>query len=107
MLLSSAYTKSRTFQFLMQHCHQGKWGCTRSCEGAQAGELTPTDQRNIYHGMHHAQLIKLRVVGQGVVAAPQGLAGHQSAGAEQLHHVSLVLYLFSSLLLYPLPFLLY
>lgn len=52
MLLSSAYTKSRTFQLLMQPCQQGEWGCTRSCEGAQPGDLIPAVQRDVpYHGM--------------------------------------------------------
>jgi len=36
--------------FVILACQQVGWGCTRSWEGTQPGQLTPTDQRNIpYH----------------------------------------------------------
>ena len=50
LLLSSAYTESRPFLLLTPPHQRGGWGCTRSWEGTQRGQLTPTDQRDIpYH----------------------------------------------------------
>lgn len=43
VLLSSAYTESRPFLFLLQPCQRGGWGFTRRWEGKQLGHLTPTD----------------------------------------------------------------
>ena len=50
LLLSSAYTESRLFLLLTPPHKWVGWGCTRSWEGTQLGQLTPTDQRAIpYH----------------------------------------------------------
>ena len=47
-LLSSAYTEPRPLLPLTPPA--SSWGCTRSWEGTQLGQLTPTDQRDIpYH----------------------------------------------------------
>ena len=56
LLLSSAYTASRPF-LLLTPPHQGVgWGCTRSWEGTQLGQLTPTDQRDIPYHMYDVML---------------------------------------------------
>ena len=47
LLLSSAYTESRSFLLLTPPHQQIGWGCTRSWEGTQLGQLTPTDPRDI------------------------------------------------------------
>ena len=51
LLLSSAYTESRPFLLLTPPHQQEGWGCTRTWEGTQLGQLTPTDQRDIPHHM--------------------------------------------------------
>ena len=51
LLLSSAYTESRPFLLLTAPHQRGGWGCTRSWEGTQPGQLTPTDQRDIPYRM--------------------------------------------------------
>ena len=52
LLLSSAYTESRPFLLLTAPHQQGGWGCTKSWEDTQLGQLTPTDQRDTaYHMM--------------------------------------------------------
>jgi len=49
-LLSSAYTTSRPLLLLTPPCHCVGWRCTRSWEGTQSGQPTPTDQRDVpYH----------------------------------------------------------
>lgn len=45
--LSRAYTESRSFLLLTPPHQRGGWGCTRSWEGTQLGQLTPADQRDI------------------------------------------------------------
>uniref|UniRef100_A0A8B9YXA4 non-specific serine/threonine protein kinase n=1 Tax=Buteo japonicus TaxID=224669 RepID=A0A8B9YXA4_9AVES len=47
LLLSSAYTESRPFLLLTPPHQQVGWGCTRSWERTQLGQLTPNDQRDI------------------------------------------------------------
>ena len=47
LLLSRAYTESRPFLLLTPPRQRGGWGCTRSWEGTQPGQLTPTDKRHI------------------------------------------------------------
>ena len=60
LLLSSAYTESRPFPLLTPPHQRRGWGCGRSWEGTQLGQLTPADQRDIpYHMMSYAQHIKL------------------------------------------------
>ena len=60
LLLSSAYTESRPFLLLTPPHQWAGWGCTRSWEGTQPGQLTPTDQRDIPHHMTYcAQHVKL------------------------------------------------
>ena len=50
LLLSSAYTEPRPLLFLTPAHQPGGWGCTRSWEGAQMGQVTPTGQRDTpYH----------------------------------------------------------
>jgi len=52
LLLSCAYTASRPFLLLTPPHQQVSSGCTRSWEGTQLGQLTPTDENNIpYHTM--------------------------------------------------------
>ena len=51
LLLSSAYTQSRPFLLLTPLHQQGGWRCTRSREGTQPGQLTPSDQRDIPYYM--------------------------------------------------------
>lgn len=43
----------------------------------------------------------------GTVAAAQGLVGHSLVGSEQLHCTSLVLYIYITVLFFPLLFLSY
>ena len=49
--LSRAYTVSRPFLLLTPPHQPGGWGCPRSWEGTQPGQLTPTDQRDIPYRM--------------------------------------------------------
>ena len=60
------------------------WGCTRSWEGAQPGQLTPADQRGIPCRRTSCSVYKVggKEVGQAAIA--RGLAGHWSVGHEQL-----------------------
>jgi len=46
-LLSSAYTVSRPFLLLTPPHQRVGWGCIRSWEGTQPGQLTPADQRDV------------------------------------------------------------
>ena len=46
LLLSSADTEPRAFLLLTPPHQQGGWGGTRSWEGTQPGQLTPTDPRD-------------------------------------------------------------
>lgn len=67
VLIKSAYTEPRSFLLLTSQW--GVWVCTRSWEGSQLGQLTPSDQRAIpYHSIHNlrccAQQIKLGEKGQ-------------------------------------------
>lgn len=40
----------KAFPFVMLPCKQGAWGCRKSWEGAQRGELTSADHRDVpYH----------------------------------------------------------
>ena len=56
LLLSSACTASRPFFLTPPHQRVG-WGCTRSWEGTQLGQLTPTDQKDVpYHMMSHSAI---------------------------------------------------
>ena len=50
LLLSSTYTESRPFLLLTPPCQSVGWGFTRSWEGTQLGQVTPTDQRDISSG---------------------------------------------------------
>ena len=56
--LSSAYTESRPFLLLTPPCQRVGWGCTRSWEGTQPGQLTPTDQTDIPYHMASCSAIK-------------------------------------------------
>ena len=56
LLLSSAYTASRPFLLLTPPHQRVGWGCTRSWEGTQLGQLTPTDKRGIPCHMTSCQL---------------------------------------------------
>lgn len=56
LLLSSTYTASTPFMLLQR----GGWGCARSWEWTQAGQMTPNDQRDIPYHMGSFQYIKLR-----------------------------------------------
>ena len=47
LLLSSACTESRSFLLLTAPHQRGGWGCTRSWEGTQPRQLTPTDPRDV------------------------------------------------------------
>ena len=47
LLLSSSYTESRPFLLLTPPHQWVGWGCTRSWEGTQLGQLTPADQRDM------------------------------------------------------------
>ena len=47
LLLSSAYTESRPFLLLTPPHQRVGWGCTRSWEGTQPGQLPPAAQRDI------------------------------------------------------------
>jgi len=68
LLLSSAYTKSGTFQLVILPCQQGDWGCTGSWEGTQPGQLTPSGQRDIpYHIMSCSAYISGGEAGQGLL----------------------------------------
>lgn len=62
LFLSSAYTASRSFMVLMLPHQQVSWGCTRSWEGTQLGQMTPCDQENIpYEHMTSWSVITQRV----------------------------------------------
>ncbi|XP_074989722.1 LOW QUALITY PROTEIN: tubulin alpha-8 chain-like [Calonectris borealis] len=58
-LLSRAYTGSRPFLLLTPPHQRGGWGGTRSWEGTQPGQLTPTDQMDIPYHMTSCSAIKL------------------------------------------------
>jgi len=47
LLMSSTYTESRPFLLLTLPHQQMCWGCTRSWDETQQGQLTPPDQRDI------------------------------------------------------------
>jgi len=52
LLLSSAYTASKSVLLLTLLCQRVDWRCARSWEGTQLGQLTPADQRGVpYHVM--------------------------------------------------------
>ena len=51
LLLSSACTESRPFLLFTPPHQRVGWGCTRSWEGAQLGQLTPADPRDIRYDM--------------------------------------------------------
>ena len=49
----AALTQSQgLFLFITPPCQWAGWGCTRSQEGTQLGQLTPTDQRGILGILH-------------------------------------------------------
>ena len=60
LLLSSAYTQSRSCLLLTPPHQWVGWGCTRSWEGTQPGQLTPTDQRDIPYHMTSCSAYKAR-----------------------------------------------
>jgi len=57
-LLSSAYTESRPLLLLTLPHRQAGWGCTRTWEGTEPGQLTPKDQRDIPYHMMSCPAIK-------------------------------------------------
>jgi len=57
-LLNSAHTASRPFLVLRLPHQRAGWGCTRSWEGTQLGQLTPAGQRYIPHHMTSCSAIK-------------------------------------------------
>jgi len=59
LLLSSAYTESRPFVLLTLLLQQVGWGCTRSWDGTQLGQLTPPDQRDIPYPMASCSAYKV------------------------------------------------
>lgn len=62
LLLSSTCSESRPFQLLTPALRVG-WGCMRSLEGTQPGQLTPTNQRDIPD--HMASRSAYKAVGEG------------------------------------------
>ena len=62
LLLSSVYTESRIFQLLVPSQQEG-WRGTRSWEGTQPGQLTPTAQRNVPYHVTSCPVYKLRGAG--------------------------------------------
>jgi len=58
LLLSSAYTESRTFLLPTPPHQQLGWGCTRTWEGTQLGYLTPADEKDIPHHVRSCSAIK-------------------------------------------------
>jgi len=105
LLLSSAYSRSKTFQLLMLPCQQVDWGCTRNWEATR--HLTQTGQGNITYHMTSRWTIELGNLAEGGSFTTWRLAGYHSVGSEYLHCATLVLYNPSSLLLFSLPFLFY
>ena len=65
LLLSSAYTAPRLFQLLTPPWQRGGGGHTSSWEGAQPGQLTPADQRDIPRHTVSRSAIKLGAVCKG------------------------------------------
>ena len=59
LLLSRARTASRLSLFPALSHQQVHWGCPRSWEGTQLGQLTPTDQRDIPYHMTSCSAIKV------------------------------------------------
>jgi len=59
LLLRSAYTESRPFLFLRLPQRRAGWGCTRSWEGTQPGQLIAPDQRVIPCHMTSCSAMKL------------------------------------------------
>lgn len=53
LLLNCLCTEPRTFQFLMLSYQQWGWGCTRSWEGTDPGQLTQSGQSDIFHTIQH------------------------------------------------------
>jgi len=51
LLLSSAYTQSRPFLLLAPPPQRVDWECTSDWEGTQAGQLIPTDQKDVLYHM--------------------------------------------------------
>ena len=99
-MLGNVSIKSRTFSaahdLLGEEVH-------RKRGGAQPGQLIQTDQRGIPYHMTHAQYITGWEAARGQVCCLR-MAGHLSAGGEQLHCASLDSYI---LLLFCLPLLSY
>jgi len=98
-MLSSAYTKTRTFQPPLL-CQQG---CAREAGRGHSQDSWPKLTKGIFHTIWCRTQYKNGGVGQGVVIAAQGQAGHRSAGGEHLQCASLVLYIL--LLLFSPPLL--
>jgi len=59
LLLTSAYTESRPFLLLAPPHQRVGWGCTRSWEGTQPGQLTQLTKGILHAIWRHAQHIKL------------------------------------------------
>jgi len=58
-VLGSAYTEPRPLLPLPPPHHGVDWGCMRGWEGAQPGQLTPADHRDILYRMTSCSAIKL------------------------------------------------
>ena len=56
--LSSLYTESRPFLLLTSPHQRVGWGCTRSWEGTQLGQLTQLTKWILHNIQHHAQHTK-------------------------------------------------
>ena len=61
LLLSSSCTESRALLFLTPPQRRVGWGCTRSREGTQLGQLTPPDQRVILDHLMSCSAMQLGV----------------------------------------------
>lgn len=97
MSLSSAYSKSRTFQLhmLSQQGHVQEDGRGHSQESWL--KLAKVIFNTIWC---HTQYVNWRGFGWAAVIAAQGQAGHWSTGGEQLHCAPLFFYIPVSLLLF-------
>jgi len=90
LLLSSAYTESRSFLLLIPSHQRVGWGCTRSWEAINPGQSTSADQRDIpYHMMSFSKKTKGEVGG----AATQRLAGLRLFDGEQLFSLASLAFL--------------
>jgi len=102
LLLSSAYMKSRTFRF--PRCLASEeLEVHKELERDRTRTADPDSPKG--HPIPYSTILNSKTVGRAATA--WGLDGHQSAGGEQWHCTSLILYVLLSLLLLFLHFLPY